>query len=187
MKKILNVLFYIAIIVVIVGGGWYVWNMKTDVAKQDNNKTMNQIDLPDGVEVVERDGERILRDNRYGYEVEIGNRKIVSEPNGFSFYNVDFEYFPVYTIRILEKTKLSLENWLLDYHKKNFLLYYNEKKDVKIDGLSAIKIKNEGEPENYTYYFKYDDRIFAVSEPTEVEQENITNLMHLIRGKYEKQ
>ncbi len=122
---------------------------------------------------------RVLRNERDGYEVVVSDKKVVEEKNGFSFYNDDNADFPVYTIRVLDNNGLDLNAWLQKYHEEKWLMFYDEKEIFELGSQKGYKIKNEGSPEYFSYYFLSDNDIFIISTPQPEKFEYIVTTLKL--------
>ena len=121
--------------------------------------------LLEGVSIVEKEGSRILMDNRAGYEMEIPDDVLLkTEGNRILFYSSDPDLPVLGGIHLFEnKEDLSLEEWVEAEHKKIFFLFYDGRQKIDIGGVEVIKIQVEGEMEYYDYFFKKDDKIVGVS------------------------
>lgn len=121
--------------------------------------------LPEGVSVVEKNGERILKDERVGYEMSISSDiHVKTEGNRILFYSSEPELPVLGGIDIYENSdNVSLEKWVEDEHRQVFFLFYDERQKINIGGFELIKIRVEGEMDYYNYFFKKDNKIVSIS------------------------
>jgi hypothetical protein len=123
--------------------------------------------LPAGVSVVDRGGQRILRDERVGYEMEIPEDVTLKNKDGVILFNSTDSGLPVLGgVNTFENVEnLSLKDWVYKLHQEKGFLYYEERENIKIGDIDVIKIKVEGEIETYEYFLKKGDKIVGLSFP----------------------
>lgn len=146
----------------------------TDVT-MNTSVQQNDTQLPEGVSIVERDGVRILRDERVGYEMETPNSFRISFEDTRLFYH-DNSPVPAVILGINFFEKLpedSLEDWLRKRHEAVYLLYYDEREVFELNNTYGYKIKTEGEVDHYVYYFINSDKVLSISTPYSERFENI--------------
>lgn len=124
--------------------------------------------LPKGVGIVEKDGKRILRDERVGYEMELPEEisAVVGKDNNILFYS-DIS-IPDYGsvlggVGIFDRDSLSLEDWVARLHKETSLVFFEERERIDKQDLEIIKIKMDGPGEPYDYFLLHKDKIINVS------------------------
>ncbi len=124
--------------------------------------------LPQGVRIIEKEGSRILRDERAGYEMELPEEisAVVGRDNAVLFYSDSSipDYGTVLGgIGIFDRDNLSLEDWVARLHKETFLVFYEERERIDRGDLEIIKIKMDGPGEPYDYFVLHKDKIINVS------------------------
>ncbi|HRH23846.1 MAG TPA: hypothetical protein PK295_04425 [Candidatus Magasanikbacteria bacterium] len=166
MRRGPTILFLIGLFFVcVISGVVYFLSIQDVRIPAEEHTAMVSEPLPKGVSVVEKDGSRILTDNRAGYEMVIPDDiDLKTEEDRILFYSRE-PHLPVLGgIHIFENTEgLSLEEWVENEHKKSFFLFYDERQKSNIGGIELIKIQVEGEMEYYSYFFKKDGKIVGIS------------------------
>jgi hypothetical protein len=82
---------------------------------------------------------------------------------------------PSFTVKILKNLKkLDIDSWLTEYNDNNWLMYYDEREKINYNDVEGYKVKEEGDPVIYSFYFAKNDKIYIFSAP---ETENIDNIV----------
>ena len=157
-------LFFVCVISAVV----YFLSLENTRVSKAGDVLVGSTVLPEGVSVVEEEGNRILRDERAGYEMEMPEEisVIVGRDNNILFYS-DIS-IPDYGtvlggIGIFDRDNLSLEDWVARLHKETFLVFFEERERIDKGDLEIIKIKMDGPGEPYDYFFLHKDKIINVS------------------------
>ena len=130
--------------------------------------------LPEGVEVVSVLDSKILLDNRHDYEIEVGNVLVKENNNELTFYLQNGLPTPEFVIETLPNlNNKDLEGWLSDYHERELLLFYNERELFEGNYLAGYKIKEEGDPTVYSYYFRIGEEIVIIRTPNPGKYEKV--------------
>lgn len=162
MKVFFSVFFVFAIFV-----AFYFITEKNTHVKSSIMETSRETShsLPEGVMVIEKQGKKILSDQRVGYEMEIPNDiQVTSEGNTVLFYSSETDLPVLGGITIYENPRaLTLEQWLENFHKEFFFTFYHERKKVQFGEIETIRIPIEGEMEYYDYYLKKDNKIIQIT------------------------
>ncbi len=150
----------------------HIENGKTEINSLGNVSSA----LPDGVSVVEKNGERYLRDERVGYEIEILNNEVLNNQNTSLFLYSSFENeLPDINIFITDNPKkLNADEWIENFHEENYLLYFDSKKQIITQsGIMGYKVKEEGEIEHFSYHMILGDKVIIIDTPFDDKYENI--------------
>lgn len=177
-------------IIILIGGFFYFKYfpvIERYIGMNDNTQDEVKVDLPEGVSVVERDGERFVRDERNGVEIKVEDKiEVVSHDDSLLFYNQNIVDVPAYTYRVVDnEQRLSIEEWLEELNREEWLMYYSEREKIWAENMMGYKIKNEGALEHFSYYFAFDDKIFIISTAESEKYEDIAKTFKIIKGGYE--
>lgn len=139
--------------------------------------------LPEGVSVIEKEGNRILRDERVGYEMEIpDDTRLKTEGSRILLYSSESDVPVLGGINIFKSNNnLSLEEWVEALHQEIGFLYYDEREKITINEVEVIKIKVEGEIETFEYYFKKDNAIVGISLPAHTDFNHYIQSIRILR------
>jgi hypothetical protein len=143
--------------------------------------------LPEGVSVVEKNGERILRDERVGYEIRVNNEDIKNLDGDILLFNSNIDKpFSDLAIFILDnQKKLNADQWILKYHEDNFLLYFDSReKIITNSGIEGYKVKEEGDPDHFSYHMVLGDKVLMIDTPYPEKYESLIKDIGFIQGGY---
>lgn len=168
LKIVIGVFFVIALIVA--AYFYFAENVNAPIQEENTTSTTPQTlsdALPEGVSVIEKNGERVLRDERVGYEMKVlDGVEVKGRSDGILFYtNTDT---PGYSLTfggltIFNRDGLSLEDWVARLHSKTPFIFYDERERIDKGNLQIIKIRVDGPGEPYEYFFPFKDKIIGVS------------------------
>lgn len=166
MKIVIGVFFVIALIVA--AYFYFAENVNAPIQEENTTSTTPQTlsdALPEGVSVIEKNGERVLRDERVGYEMQIPEDiRLKTEKNIVLFYSNEPDLPVLGGIEVYKNIEnLSLDEWLENLNKEVFYTFYDQREKIKFQDLETIRIPVEGEAEYYDYFFRQGDKIVGVT------------------------
>ncbi len=181
----------VLIVAVLVGAGIFLYQQdldkKTEIVYQSsaNDQSVDVLKdqdikdiLPAGASIEVKTDEKIIKNIARGYEISILPYLVVrtNEAGAADFYGKEGiinhcvlcpSIASIFSEDNLDN--LTLDQWMEKMNKEYGFLYWDEKEKVSIYGYSGYKIKVEGDPANYYYYFAEHQKIFYVTTLTDVE------------------
>ncbi len=138
---------------------------KVRIPQEDTISRVSEVSLPSGVNVIEKEGKRILRDDRAHYEMVVPHGvSLKTEGERVLFQSSESDVPIVGGIRIFEnKDDLSLDAWLADEHAKNFFLLYDKREKSRVGDVEMVKIPVEGEGEYFNYFFTNNSFVVGIT------------------------
>jgi len=180
-----NLFIFVGILFLILIGyiGYGLYTNSTTVPAE---KDLVQADLPDGVEIVERDGARFLRDEGRGFEIETMSLDVNDRGRFLSFSEDHSSIVPSgFSVAALENDdELSLESWLEKYDEEVGLLFFETREKFELGNVSGYKIKSEGDPDHYVYYINGGDKVYLFSTPYPEDYEGVVSTFKLLNTDY---
>ncbi|MFA5747174.1 MAG: hypothetical protein WC926_03805, partial [Candidatus Paceibacterota bacterium] len=146
-------------------------DLEKDIAMDLHYDGLKDI-LPAGSSIEKKDTKNILKNGPQGYELEYPKDLVVraNEFGGIYLFNSDqikpdcFNCPPLMSITKLDNPGgLSLEKWLEKENEEYGFLYWQEKKEVKVNDYAGYKIEVEGDPGIYDYYFVKGKELYSIS------------------------
>lgn len=182
-----NIIAYAVVILIILGvGGYFLYTNYYGQQVVNNGSSEVGVDLPEGVAIVERDGERFVRDERNGVEFIVGDKIVVTKGKEIKIYENEGDFLPGIVYSIFENPEvLNIGSWLEQYHEEYYLLFYDQREKIVVDGNLGYKILEEGDPEHYNYFFVVNDKVIFFATPWPDNYEQIIKTLNFIKGGYE--
>ncbi len=157
-----TIVFIIIIALILIGGGVYLWHY----SQQPKDV------IPEGVKIEIQDGTKLIKNELADYEVEVPKDLIVQGENSSHIKVFTKESSPdncplcpphIQFSQIKNSSKLSLEDWLQKQNEEVGFLFWDEREKININNIEGYKIKEEGDPEQYNYYFAKNDKIYVIT------------------------
>ena len=139
-------------------------------AEKENTENLSQVDLPEGVEIVERGGERFVRDDRNKIEI-----KVEEDIDTLEYHNDallikekikednDSGYISSYNIKLIENEDKNIESWIKDWvNEQEYSKDYSYKKEEYNNSeFYIINVPSYADSEK-VLVFKNDDKFFYI-------------------------
>lgn len=156
----------IILILLLIAGGVFWW-------RQGQLKDQ----IPGGITLIKGDKDKIIKNEKEGYEIKIPKELIIrgTETQFISLFKK--EAIPEKCILCPSEIdistteappNLSIEEWLEKEHKEAGFLYWDQREKITLpDKMTGYKIKEEGDPDHYNYYFAKENKIYIITALTE--------------------
>jgi len=92
------------------------------------------------------------------------------------------QFLPSYSLQILDNAnRASLDEWLNKYNEDNWLMYFDSKEKLVVNNIIFSKIKEEGDPVVYSYYFANGEKIYVITTPEDKDYKKVLNAFSFLK------
>ncbi|HBU07280.1 MAG TPA: hypothetical protein DEB09_04320 [Candidatus Magasanikbacteria bacterium] len=181
-------LLVILIVVIVLGIGGFFYYKYTFVPCAD--PTLCDVNLDNGVEnnpnieiTENQDGTKTLKNTEGGYSLILNSgEKAETKNDSVLVFDSAEQFLPSYSLQILDNAnRASLDEWLNKYNEDNWLMYFDSKEKLVVNNIIFSKIKEEGDPVVYSYYFANGEKIYVITTPEDKDYKKVLNAFSFLK------
>ncbi|MFZ2189427.1 MAG: hypothetical protein WA057_02080 [Candidatus Magasanikiibacteriota bacterium] len=182
--------FWVIVGVILLGvaGGFYLYYRLTFVPCAD--PALCEVNLDNGmennsnIEITEnQDGTKTVKNLAEGYELNLDiNESVQMKGNSVLVFGSVEQFLPSYSVQVLDNVnQSSLDEWLNKYNEDSWLMYFDGKEKLVVNNIIFYKIKEEGDPVVYSYYFANGEKIYVITTPEDRDYKKVLSAFSFLK------